>query len=602
MLYLVTGASGLVGSNLVRRLVADGHAVRGFVRPGSRLDLLEGFLDRVQVFEGDLLDAGAVAEAMEGVTHVFHCAAHVGFPGPRGAEEMNRVNVVATAHVVNAALRAGVRRLVHTSSVAALGRPEREEGCLDESAVWSSSRYNTVYGRSKYLAELEIARGVAEGLDAVIVNPSLVFGRALSGENTWAIVERVRARRLPGYPAGGTNVVDVEDLVQGHLLAMEKGICGERYILAGEFLPWKEILATLAAASSVAPPARLLSPALLTAAGFLSEWAARLLSFNPRITRESARVSSRSTCFSSGRAVFELGWTHRPFRDTAARLAALCFAFVALVGCQPPDKSSTTGEKPVFAATFHAVATIAREVAGDRADVVTLLEPGVSPHAYEPRPSDLRRFQGVTATVYAAQGLDSWLVDLGVPAPFELLANVPDSLRAVTAGVTDPHFWLSPAAVAETLPGLARHFCSADPGGCDGYESRAQVFADTLHALDSRLSARLAPARDASVVVASSFLRYFLDRYGPSTAAIVELVEGVEPSPSHLQRVSRSASRALAVVGQPWLPESASRAVAEAANVPYISVDPLGNERDTPTYAALLTRIADVLDEATRDR
>ena len=602
MLYLVTGASGLVGSNLVTRLVTDGREVRGFVRPGSRLDLLAGIRDRVQLFEGDLLDAGAVAEAMEGVTHVFHCAAYVGFPGIRGAEAMHRVNVVGTAHVVNAALRAGVRRLVHTSSVAALGRPEREAGCLDESAVWSSSRYNTVYGRSKYLAELEVARGVAEGLDAVIVNPSLVFGRALPGENTWAIVERVRAGRLPGYPAGGTNVVDVEDLVQGHLLAMDKGICGERYILAGEFLPWKDILTTLAAASSVAPPARRLAPALLSAAGFLSEWASRLFRFNPRMTRESARVSSRSTCFDSKRAVFELGWTHRSFQETAARLAALCFAFVALAGCQPPAKNGTTSQKPVFAATFHAVATIAREVAGDRADVITLLEPGVSPHAYEPRPSDLRRLQGAAATVFAAHGLDSWLVGLGVPAPFELLAGVPDSLRAVTAGVTDPHFWLSPAAVAATLPGLARHFCMADPGGCDGYELRAAIFTDSLRTLDARLLARLAPARDASLVVASTFLRYFLERYGPSTVAIVETVEGVEPSPSHLQRVSRTASGAVAVVGQPWLPESASRAVAEAAAIPYITVDPLGNERDAPTYAALLTRIADVLDEATRGR
>lgn len=602
MRYLVTGASGLVGSNLVRRLLADGREVRGLVRPGSRLDLLEGVRDRVQVCEGDLLDPEALSEAMEGVTHVFHCAAYVGFPGPRGAEALHLVNVVGTAHVVNAALRAGVLRLVHTSSVAALGRPERETGCLDESAAWSSSKYNTAYGRSKYLAELEIARGVAEGLDAIIVNPCLVFGRALPGENTWAIVERVRAGRMPGYPVGGTNVVDVEDLVEGHLLAMEKGICGERYVLAGEFLRWKDILTTLAVAADVAPPARRLAPGLLSTVGLLSEWVSRMIGSTPRMTRESARVSSRSTCFDSSRARTELGWTHRPFRDTAARLAALGCLLIALAGCQQPAPSGGPAEKPVFAATFHAVTTIARAVAGDRADVVTLLAPGISPHAYEPRPSDLRRLEGAVATVFAAEGLDSWLVDLGVPAPFELLAGVPDSLRVTTGGTTDPHFWLSPAAVAQTLPGLARHFCGVDPAGCEGYERRAGAFADSLQALDARLAERLTPAREVPIVVASTFLRYFVERYGPTTAAVVEIVEGVEPSPSHLERVSRSASQAAAVVGQPWLPESASQAVAEAASVPYITVDPLGNERDSPTYAALLTRIADVLEEVTRGR
>ena len=126
----------------------------------------------------------------------------------------------SAANVVNAALARGVERLVHTSSVAAFGRTENAEHVIDETSEWQRSRLNTEYARSKYLAEREVHRGVAEGLDAVMVNPALVFGVGRPGENTRQIAERVRDRKLPAVPSGGTNVVDVRDVADGHVRAM----------------------------------------------------------------------------------------------------------------------------------------------------------------------------------------------------------------------------------------------------------------------------------------------------------------------------------------------------------------------------------------------
>lgn len=318
---LVTGATGLLGSSLTRHLVHAGEDVRIFRRETSRIDAIEDIVLNVEHAVGDINDSIALRDAMSGIERVYHTAAYVSFGGQADRAELMRVNVEGTAQVVDAALRAGIRRLVHTSSMAAFGRPERGDAVLDEDAEWHRSRENTLYARSKYLSELQIHRGIAEGLDAVIVNPSLIFGTGRAGDNTRHIVDRAREGRLPAIPSGATNVVDVLDVVDGMVRSMERGQMSERYFLGSENLSWERIIQTLCSKFGVEPPRLSVSrtPALMLA--YASELMAVLTASRPLLTRETARSASRSYKYSNRKAVEELGCSFRPFEETAQRLA-----------------------------------------------------------------------------------------------------------------------------------------------------------------------------------------------------------------------------------------------------------------------------------------
>ena len=320
-MVLVTGATGLLGSTLVRRLLEKGRQVRIFRRETSTLDLLEGVSHAVDHFTGEIDDPLALMEAMTGVEEVYHAAAFIGFGGGRERQQLFRVNVDGTAAVVNTALAAGVRRLVHTSSMAAFGRPDRPDGIIDETMEWQRSKANSTYAYTKYLSEMEVRRGLAEGLDAVIVNPALIFGVGRPDDNTRRIVDRIRTERLPAMSSGGTNVVDVEDVADGMMRAMERGRTGERYFLGSENLSWKSIIRTFAAAFDVRPPKFTLSARPATALAYASEAAAFVLRTQPLITRETARSASRFYRYSNRKAVEELGCSFRPFRETAERIA-----------------------------------------------------------------------------------------------------------------------------------------------------------------------------------------------------------------------------------------------------------------------------------------
>lgn len=322
MKTLVTGATGFLGSELTRQLVAEGADVRILRRATSRLDLLgEAVCRRVEHAVGDVTDIDSLHGAMAGVRRVYHAAAFVGFGGRRDRERLRRINVEGTANVVNTALAAGVERLVHTSSMAAFGRPEDACQPIDETAEWRTSRANTAYAHSKYLAELEVFRGIAEGLDAVLVNPALIFGAGRPGENTTRIAERVRDGKLPVIPAGGTNVVDVVDVAMGHRRAMARGRTSERYFLGSENLTWRAIIDTLADAFGVSPPRWTLPPMPALVAGTLAEAAAFVTGGRPSLTREAARTASRFYRYDHRKAVDELGCSFRPFEETAQRIA-----------------------------------------------------------------------------------------------------------------------------------------------------------------------------------------------------------------------------------------------------------------------------------------
>ena len=319
MNVLVTGATGFVGGDLVHLLLEDGYHVRIFRRETSKLHLLRTVTNQIEHSIGDITDPYALRTAMKNIQVVFHVAGNV----QAGSRTLNQVNVQGTATVVDAARENGVERLVHTSSIAAIGNSTG--GIADETSEWQPKSYTWRYGQSKHMAELEVQRSIAEGLDAVIVNPSVVIGpdrsrgKALNTCHDYAL--RLRAGKIPFYPIGATNIVDVSDVAAGHIAALKHGTTGSRYILGGENLTWKSILSILAEAQGVSPPRIPMSYHMGIASGALVDlWSAvsgQVFDFG----RLTAKQVFRHRAYSNFRAINELGCSFRSFSETAKRMA-----------------------------------------------------------------------------------------------------------------------------------------------------------------------------------------------------------------------------------------------------------------------------------------
>jgi len=313
MKVLVTGATGFVGSNVAAALAARGDQVRVLRRATSRLDALEGV--PVEFVVGDILDLDSLEAAMRGCQVVFHVAATSQY-WRSGRETIYRVNVEGTRHVMQAALAAGVERVVHTSSVAALGYAPRGK-LTDESQVFPPELSWFAYGHSKYLAELEVQKAVAQGLPAVIVNPTIVLGPRDVNFVSGSLVRASIKGQLRVVPPGGSNVVHVADVVAGQLAAAERGQVGERYILGGENLSHWEIATILAQVTGGPPP-------LLVLPRWSLEPIARLVdAFNslrpgpPLVTGYQIRLGGETFYVDSSKAIRELGLPQTPFRQAA---------------------------------------------------------------------------------------------------------------------------------------------------------------------------------------------------------------------------------------------------------------------------------------------
>ena len=259
MKVLVTGSSGFIGGTLCRLLVESGYEVRAFHRSTSNLRLMEGL--PVEHVIGDLSQPETVQAAVAGVEAVFHLAAWVGMNDPG---RLYAITVEGTRAVVQAALKAGVRRLVYTSSVAALGIPEPGIPSLhDEHSTWNFTPELLPYGYAKYLAELEIQKGVAQGLDAVTVNPALVIGPGDLYRQATSFVLQIARRKVGVAVEGGVNVVHMADVAQGQMAACCTGAAGERYILGGQNLTYLDLAQRIARIAGVPIPAVVLPGGLV---------------------------------------------------------------------------------------------------------------------------------------------------------------------------------------------------------------------------------------------------------------------------------------------------------------------------------------------------
>lgn len=304
---LVTGATGLVGSHVTRLLVERGDHVRATVRTGSILDQIDDLgIDTVRC---DVLDRQAVRRAMRGVTRVFHIAGLTSLRA--GTDALYRVNVDGTRTVLEEALRAGVERVVLTSSVAAIG-PAPRGTTADERQVFRAGDYGLPYVNSKHAAESEALRIAARGLPVVIVNPAYVLGRGDVYRSSTVLVRRFMRREIPAYVDGALNVVDVTDVAHGHLLADEKGVPGERYILGNRNFTLDRLFADLSRLTGVEPPA----VKLPLAVALQLATAAERLPGRPLITVGEVKAGSLWWAFRSTKAKRDLGWKPSHHEDT----------------------------------------------------------------------------------------------------------------------------------------------------------------------------------------------------------------------------------------------------------------------------------------------
>jgi dihydroflavonol-4-reductase len=306
---LVTGASGFVGSAVARTLTGAGFRVRALVRPGSPRFHLDG-LD-LEFSEGDLRDAGSIRRAMAGVRYVFHVAADYRL-WARDKREIYAANVGGTRNLMQEALRAGVERVVHTSSVATLGLKHIP---ADETSPLSEEQGIGAYKRSKIAAERLVEAMIArDKLPAVIVNPSTPIGpRDVKPTPTGRIIVEAALGRIPAFVDTGLNLVHVDDVADGHLAALKQGGIGERYILGGANVVFGDMLADVARLVGRTPPHMRIPHAVAMPVAYAAEAMARVTGREPFATVDGIRMSKYRMFFTSAKAERELGFSPRPY-------------------------------------------------------------------------------------------------------------------------------------------------------------------------------------------------------------------------------------------------------------------------------------------------
>jgi dihydroflavonol-4-reductase len=306
-MILVTGGTGLVGSYLLYELTRKGHKVKALLRPGKKpyetRKLFNCFsagnehlIDLVEWVEGDVLDPFSLQQALQEVDYVYHCAAMISF-NPRELKAMLAVNVEGTANVVNACLENGIKKLCHVSSIASLGQSEKGE-IIDENAKWKTSRTNSGYAISKYGGEREVWRGIEEGLNAVIVNPSVIIGAGCHRKATNKLFHNIE-NFLPYYVSGINGYVDVRDVVNAMILLMESPVIGERFVLNSENLSLKEFFTKVASILGKPHPRIALNGGIMNFVAWIDEMRGRLTKSTPLLTRENVRASMSKSYYSA---------------------------------------------------------------------------------------------------------------------------------------------------------------------------------------------------------------------------------------------------------------------------------------------------------------
>ena len=319
-MIFITGASGLLGASLIETLVKshDGTTdlqIRALYR--KQIPAVK-FADKIEWIEGDILDVLVLEEALKGVTEVYHCAAIVSFD-PKQKQRMHATNIDGTANIVNACIDANIKKLLFVSSVAALGRI-REDGPINETMNWSEETSNSEYGKTKYLAEMEVWRGIGEGLDAVIVNPVIILGSGDWNGGSSGIFKSAY-NRFPWYTNGASGFVDVKDVTTAMKALMKSDISAQRFIISGHNTPYRTIFNLIADAFKVPRPYKRVTPLLASIVWRLEAVKAFFTGSSPLLTKETTLTAQAVVNFDNTKLLKALPhFSYTPLENTITRV------------------------------------------------------------------------------------------------------------------------------------------------------------------------------------------------------------------------------------------------------------------------------------------
>jgi dihydroflavonol-4-reductase len=322
-LHVVTGATGFTGSYMLRYLLHQGERVRALRRPDSPVYLVADLLDKVEWMDADLLDMYALDEALEGASHVYHCAGMVSYM-TRDREKLMQINGEGTANVVNACLDKQPIRLLHVSSIAALGKKSIAGEAVNEQTKWEFNKNVSYYSASKFRAEQEVWRGMAEGLQAVIINPSIILGAGEWNKTTGRLFTNVH-RGFPFYTKGVTGFVDVRDVVQIAYALLQQEQWGERYLLNAQHMSYQELFGFIAQELGVAAPRWEAGPVLSSLAWRWSALQRLLGKKNTTLTRTTAMMAKRINYYDATKINQLL---NNPFRPLDMTIGDTCRSFL----------------------------------------------------------------------------------------------------------------------------------------------------------------------------------------------------------------------------------------------------------------------------------
>ena len=313
-MIFITGASGLLGSYICRKLVQEGCSVRALRRRNSNLSLLHDIESKIEWIEGDILDLLSLEEGLKGCNKVVHCAGMVSYHS-RDADQLMKVNQEGTANLVNVALQQNINTFIHVSSVAAIGRSAKASA-INENFKWAEADEHTAYGISKHLAEMEVFRGGVEGLKVVVLNPALVLAPGPWEQSSMQVFKYVNDQR-PFYTSGYMNYIDARDVANIAFLALKDGLkAGERYILSAGHISYKAFFDLVAKCMEKKAPSVQVNSYLLKVAYYLEGLRSRLRGQQPLITKETLKLAQQQLIFENTKVQQALDYQFIPLEES----------------------------------------------------------------------------------------------------------------------------------------------------------------------------------------------------------------------------------------------------------------------------------------------
>jgi dihydroflavonol-4-reductase len=315
-MILVTGATGLVGSHLLVQLLRENEEVKALFRSEKQIEKVKNvfsfhkqltLFDKINWVKGDITDVPSLEIAFENITHVYHCAALISFD-PSDEDQLRKINIEGTSNVVNCCVDFGIKKLCYVSSIAALGSPKEHETTITEETEWNKEELHSDYAITKYGAEMEVWRGLQEGLEVVIVNPGVIFGFGFPNQGSDTIIQSIK-RGQWFYTKGNISIVSVNDVVKSMTALMNSSISGEKFIVVGENLSIEHFLIFVATTFGIKKPS-IYANKTLTAIAWRMDWLLSLLTGNKRkFTKILAHSAHDTTVVSNQKIIEKIGFS-----------------------------------------------------------------------------------------------------------------------------------------------------------------------------------------------------------------------------------------------------------------------------------------------------